>query len=173
MGRGLILLMVVMLGACAQTPKSPSPYGPAPNAPQADKILIEKSERRMTLYRRGKPWKMYQIALGRGGLEPKMQEGDQRTPEGHYYIENRNPRSIYHLSLRLNYPSPEDELRAMKAGVRPGSDIMIHGLPNGKGHVGRKHLKKDWTEGCVAVTNQEIEQIWHIVADGTPVEIRP
>lgn len=172
MGRWLILSMVVMLSGCAQAPL-PSPYGPAPGAPRADKILIEKSERRMTLYRYGKPWKTYRVALGRGGLAPKMQEGDQRTPEGLYYIEARNPQSIYHLSLRLNYPGPEDKMRALKMGVRPGSDIMIHGLPNGKGYVGRRHLKKDWTEGCIAVTNQEIEELWTIVADGTPVEIRP
>lgn len=173
MGRGLILLMVVILAGCAQAPKEPSPYGPAPDAPRADKILIEKSAHRMTLLRYGKPWRVYQVALGRGGLAPKVQEGDRLTPEGFYYIENRNPQSIYHLSLRLSYPNPEDKLRGMRLGVNPGSHIMIHGLPNGKGYVGRDHLMADWTEGCIAVTNQEIEEIWHIVADGTPVEIRP
>ncbi len=171
MGRGFLLLMVIFLAGCAAPP--PSPYGPAPHAPRADHILVEKSKRRMVLYRHGRPWKTYPVALGQGGLPRKEQEGDRRTPEGRYVIESRNPQSIYYRSLRISYPSDEDKRRALTMGVQPGSDIMIHGLPKGKGHYGRRHLKQDWTEGCIAVTNQEIDEIWSIVADGTPIEIRP
>lgn len=177
MMRGLASYTVLIIGAlllvgCAAGP-SIKPYGPAPGDLQAERIVIEKSARHLTLYRAGKPWRHYQIALGQGGLEPKVQEGDKRTPEGLYYIKNRNPQSIYHRSLRLNYPNEQDKLRAARLGVQPGHNIMIHGLPNGKGYYGTRHRRKDWTEGCIAVTNEEIEQIWNTVADGTPVEIRP
>lgn len=174
MGRGfylgaLIFLLPVFLGGCAAPLK---PYGPGPHDPQAEKIVIEKSARRLTLYRGGKPWRIYQVALGQGGLEPKEREGDRRTPEGVYFIKNRNPESIYYRALRISYPGPDDLVRARRGGYKPGSHIMIHGLPRGKEWVGERHRLKDWTEGCIAVTNREIEEIWNSVADGTPVEIR-
>ena len=175
--RGLTIKLAVVLGCavllagCGGAPRLKE-YGPAPTDPQANYIVIEKSKRQMTLYRNDKPWRSYQVALGQGGSAPKQQEGDKLTPEGLYYIKNRNPQSIYHKSLRVSYPNPEDTLRAKKMGVQPGGHIMIHGLPNGKGRVGVRHRNKDWTEGCIAVTNEEIEQIWNTVADGTPVEIR-
>lgn len=164
------LAVLVLLAGCA-APQGPSPYGPGPNDPRADSILIEKSKRRMTLYRHGLPWKSYRIALGQGGLEPKRQEGDNLTPEGLYYIENRNPQSIFYRSLRISYPNEEDMRRAMLAGVQPGSHIMIHGLSNETRRKGRNHIKRDWTHGCIAVTDREIEEVWNSVADGTPVEI--
>jgi murein L,D-transpeptidase YafK len=117
--------------------------------------------------------KTYRIALGAAPVGPKERQGDHKTPEGTYFISGRNANSQYHRSLRVSYPSAEDRARAAKRGVSPGGDIMIHGLPNGYGWVGRGHLSKDWTEGCIAVTDPEIEEIWSLVADGTPVEIRP
>jgi murein L,D-transpeptidase YafK len=115
----------------------------------------------------------YKVALGRGGLTPKEREGDGRTPEGHYIIDARNADSHYHRALHVSYPNAEDRQRAAKLGVAPGGAIMIHGLPNGEGMIGSAHRLYDWTLGCIAVTDPEIEEIWTLVPVGTPVEIRP
>jgi murein L,D-transpeptidase YafK len=146
---------------------------PIPEGIVADKILVEKSARRLTLFLGEERLKIYPMVLGWNPVGHKEKEGDGRTPEGFYTISGRNPQSKFHLSLRISYPSPEDVRRAAEAGVRPGGDIMIHGLPNGMGLLGRTMQGNDWTAGCVAVTNDEIEEIWRVVADGTPVEIRP
>lgn len=165
--------IVMMLGACAHQPPPLKPYGPLPADIQADHIVIEKAARKMTLYRHGYPWKHYKIALGQGGLAPKQQEGDGLTPEGLYYIKNRNPQSIFYRSLRISYPNETDTMRAKMMGVQPGGNIMIHGLHNDAVKRNRAKGKKDWTQGCIAVNDREIEDIWNSVADGTPVEIRP
>jgi murein L,D-transpeptidase YafK len=117
--------------------------------------------------------RVYDVALGEEPVGPKEREGDGRTPEGLYVIDGRNPQSRYHRSLRISYPGPEDAARAAKLGVSPGGDIMIHGLQNGLGWIGALHRTHDWTRGCIAVTNDEIEEIWDLVPDGTPIEIRP
>jgi murein L,D-transpeptidase YafK len=103
----------------------------------------------------------------------KQREGDGRTPEGRYAIDFKNPRSRFHLALRISYPDASDRDSARRRGVPPGGDIMIHGLPNGLGWLGKYHLWRDWTDGCIAVTNGQIEEIWASVDVGTPVEIRP
>lgn len=138
-----------------------------------DKVLIEKRKRRLTLISKGKAIKTYKIALGGNPVGPKEREGDNKTPEGTYTIESRNRHSEYHLSLRISYPNEKDRRRAKKRGVSPGGDIMIHGMKNGLAWVGGFHTKMDWTEGCVAVTNKEIEEISRLVPNGTPVEIKP
>lgn len=140
---------------------------------RADKILIEKSERRMTLLWKGTPVRMYSIALGGSPVGKKQCQGDQKTPEGTYSITGRNPQSSYHRSLRVSYPNAEDIANARRLRCRPGGDIMIHGLPNGRGWIGATHVAVDWTLGCIAVTNPEIEEIWDAVPNGTAVEIRP
>lgn len=137
------------------------------------KVLIEKSKRRLTLISNGEVIKTYKIALGKNQVGPKEKQGDYKTPEGIYTIESRNRRSGYHLSLRISYPNTTDKKRAEELGVSPGGDIMIHGLKNGLAWVGGFHSEIDWTEGCIAVTNQEIEEIARLVPDGTPVEIVP
>ena len=142
-------------------------------AQKADSVLILKKDHVLELLADGKVIKTYKVALGRGGLAPKEREGDARTPEGHYIIDARNAASHYHRALHVSYPNAEDRSRAAKLGVAPGGDIMIHGLPNGKGWVGAGHRLYDWTLGCIAVTDQEIEEIWDLVPVGTPVEIRP
>ena len=139
----------------------------------ADKVLVEKALRRMTLFQNGKPVKTYRIALGKNPVGPKVQEGDKRTPEGIYTINGRNPKSAFHLSLRVSYPGAADIAQAKSLGVSPGGDIMIHGLGNGFGWIGSNHTLSDWTLGCIAVTNAEIEDIWKAVPDGTVVEILP
>lgn len=142
-------------------------------APRVDSVLILKNAHQLELISAGKAIRSYKVALGQGGLAPKEREGDGRTPEGRYMIDRRNAASEYHLSLHISYPNDEDRRRAAKLGVPPGGDIMIHGLPNGKGWIGPAHRMYDWTLGCIAVTNQEIEEIWKLVPVGTPVEIRP
>jgi murein L,D-transpeptidase YafK len=123
--------------------------------------------------REGKLLKSYRVALGRNPIGPKQQEGDMKTPEGLYTIDYRNPTSDYHLSLHISYPSVEDVARAQARDVNAGFDIMIHGLPNGRGWIGAFHRRQDWTAGCIALTDAEIEELWRVTPDGTTVEIRP
>ena len=139
----------------------------------ADKVLIEKKERRLTLLSRGEVIKTYKIALGGNPVGPKERQGDNKTPEGTYIIDSRNNNSGYHLSLHISYPNEKDKQRAKELGVSPGGDIMIHGIKNGFSWVGASHAEVDWTEGCIAVTNQEMEEIYQFVPNGTIVEIRP
>jgi murein L,D-transpeptidase YafK len=143
-------------------------------APQkADSILILKKDHVMELLAGGKVIRTYKVALGQGGLAPKEREGDARTPEGHYTIDAKYKVSHYHKALHVSYPDAGDRKRAAKLGVSPGGAIMIHGLPNGKGWVGAGHRLYDWTLGCIAVTDEEIDEIFELVPVGTPVEIRP
>jgi L,D-peptidoglycan transpeptidase YkuD (ErfK/YbiS/YcfS/YnhG family) len=139
----------------------------------ADKILIEKKERRLTLFAKGKVLKTYPIALGGNPIGPKERQGDNKTPEGTYVIDARNKNSRYHLSLHISYPNEKDRKRARELGVSPGGDIMIHGIKNGLSWAGEKHAEVDWTQGCIAVTDAEIEEIERVVPNGTTVEIRP
>lgn len=140
---------------------------------RADKIIVFKSIRELQLLRGDKVLRTYKIALGGTPVGPKQRQGDHKTPEGIYTVAGRNAKSSYHRALRVSYPNEQDRARAAKLGVAPGGDIMIHGLPNGYGWIGRGHLAKDWTDGCIAVTDQEIEEIWRLVPDGTRIEIRP
>jgi len=140
---------------------------------QADRVVIVKSERTMTLLRLGKVLKTYKVALGHQPRGRKVQAGDNRTPEGEYTIDLRNAHSQFHLSLRISYPNPADRERAKKLGVDPGGAIMIHGLPAAYAWLGPAHRQTDWTLGCIAVTNPEIEEIWKMVPLGTRVEIKP
>lgn len=140
---------------------------------RADKILIEKKAHRLTIFASGKEIKRFKIAIGRGGLRKKLQAGDKMTPEGLYHIDNRNPNSGYHLALHISYPNTEDIAAASRAGVNPGGDIMIHGIKNGFGRLGYFHTLFDWTLGCVALRDSEIDELWEMVPDGTEVEIRP
>ncbi len=139
----------------------------------ADKILIEKKERRLTLISEGRVLKAYKIALGGNPNGPKERQGDNKTPEGTYIIDSRNKDSGYHLSLHISYPNEKDKRRAKKLGVSPGGDIMIHGIKNGFSWVSNSHAEVDWTKGCIAVTDEEIEEIGKLAPNGTIVEIRP
>jgi murein L,D-transpeptidase YafK len=138
-----------------------------------DRILVEKSERKLSILRGGKVLKTYRVALGRNPIGAKEEEGDNKTPEGIYTIDYRNPKSDYHLALHISYPSAEDTTRAAQRGVNAGFDIMIHGLPNGQGWMGAAHRQKDWTAGCIAVTDKEIDELYRVTPDGTTIEIRP
>jgi lipoprotein-anchoring transpeptidase ErfK/SrfK len=139
----------------------------------ADSIVVYKRERTLVLFNRGVPVRNYFIALGSKPVGDKERAGDQRTPEGVFYVNAHNPASKFHLALRISYPDDAHRARAAKLGVDPGGDIMIHGLPKDFSEAGKAHQQNDWTNGCVALSNQEIEEIWRAVPDGTPVQIKP
>ena len=147
-------------------------WNPLPAETTIDRILVEKSARKLSIFRDDKKLKSYRVALGRNPVGPKEQEGDMKTPEGLYTIDWRNPESDYHLSLHVSYPSDEDNARAAERGVNAGFDIMIHGITNGGGWIGAFHRWHDWTAGCIALTDEEIEELWRVTPDGTTVEIR-
>jgi len=151
---------------------TPAAAAPSP-ALTADSIVVEKSRHRLSLYHRGALVRTYLVALGQQPVGDKVRIGDMRTPEGLFRIEARNPDSRYHLALRISYPDAAHRDRARTLGVSPGGDIMIHGLPRQYAMVGAAHRDFDWTEGCIAVTNEEIEEIWSAVPVGTPIDIKP
>lgn len=140
---------------------------------RADRVLILKKEHKLMLLSGGAVIRTYSVAIGKGGLSPKQRKGDHKTPEGLYKIDRRKENSSFHRALHISYPNEADIERASKLGVEPGGDIMIHGIANGLGWIGSLHRLIDWTDGCVAVTDAEIDEVWSLVPDGTPVEIRP
>ena len=150
----------------------PSEVFVIPKGP-ADMILIEKKERQLTLFSKGKVLKTYKVALGGNPNGPKERQGDNKTPEGTYVIDSRNKNSRYHISLHISYPNEKDKRRAKELGVSPGGDIMIHGIKNGFSWAGDLHTEVDWTKGCIAVTDEEIEELDKLAPNGTIVEIRP
>jgi murein L,D-transpeptidase YafK len=147
----------------------------AANAPKGkiDLVVVEKAKRVMTLYVKKKPFKTYRIALGGNPVGHKEQEGDSRTPEGRYVIDAKNPKSSFHLSLHISYPDRRDRAAARRKGVSPGGAIMIHGTPEYMSSLRAAGIFSDWTAGCIAVTNAEIEEIYRIVPTGTPIVIKP
>ncbi len=152
-------------------------YGPAddalpPNA-RADRVVVIKSQRILLLMSRGKVLKSYQVALGGNPIGPKLQQGDHKTPEGTYILDHRNDKSRFYRSIHISYPDEKDRASAAKLGVSPGGDVFVHGLPNGFGWLGKSHLSMDWTDGCIAVTDEEMDEIWRAVPDGIPIEIKP
>ncbi|MGZ4840328.1 MAG: L,D-transpeptidase family protein [Candidatus Angelobacter sp.] len=160
--RGHLLIFLIVALRCVATTTA-----------QADKIVIVKSARTMTLLSGAKALKTYKVALGSVPVGPKHVEGDHKTPEGNYVIDAKNSHSQFHLSLHISYPSAADQQRAHSLRSRPGGAIMFHGLPKPFAYLGPLHRQTDWTDGCVAVTNSEIEEIWKLVPVGARVEIRP
>lgn len=178
----LVLLPLLLVAACA----APPPDVPSSQAPlereaariiperrfvQVDYLIVDKSERLMVAYAGGQPVKAWRaLQFGDAPQGHKRFEGDERTPEGRYVIEGRNPASAYHLSLKVSYPNAEDRAYAAAQGRSPGGNIFLHGQPNSL-PFGR--VPGDWTDGCIALSNAEIEALWEAVPDGTPIEIRP
>ncbi len=142
-------------------------------AQRVDRVIVLKQQRTLQLLSHGKILKTYKVALGGNPVGPKMQQGDHRTPEGMYVLDHRNVQSHYYKSIHISYPNAKDRAQAAKLHIASGGDIFLHGLPNGYRWIGTEHRLKDWTDGCVAVTDDEIDEIWKLVADGTPIEIRP
>ncbi len=155
------VVFVLVLSALASPP------------PTVDHVVVLKKQHKLLLLSGDQIVKTYSVALGSGGLAPKRREGDDKTPEGIYRIDSRNPASRFHLALHISYPDESDKEQARKRGVKPGGDIMIHGLGPEFEYLGEKQHLYDWTAGCIAVTDSEIEEIWRLVPDRTPVEIRP
>lgn len=160
---GLVFWLLCELGA-AQTAVPP---------PHADRVIVLKKERTLQLVSHGRVIKTYKVALGSDPIGAKTRQGDHKTPEGVYILDFRNAHSKFYKAIHISYPSARDRSAAREQGVSPGGDVFLHGLPNGYGYVGSAHRMKDWTDGCIAVTDAEIDEIWAAVADGTPIEIRP
>ncbi|NNF40601.1 MAG: L,D-transpeptidase family protein [Woeseiaceae bacterium] len=145
----------------------------AENFPVADKVVIEKAARKLHLMRGGEPFRSFDIALGIRPVGDKTKEGDFRTPEGLYYLDSRNQNSDYFLAIHVSYPNEEDRRQARQLGVDPGGSIMIHGQPNEPTRSEAYYRTQDWTNGCIAVSNSDMIDIWLMTSENTPIEIRP
>lgn len=165
----LSLWMLFAVG-CASKPE-PEPE----RSPYVDRVLVRKAERRLELHKDGEVYRTYRISLGDQPRGHKVQEGDERTPEGNYVLDWRNPNSAFHKSIHVSYPNDLDRTVARALGVSPGGMIMIHGLPNwlSSPRLAEEYRRQDWTNGCIAVGNEEMDEIWALVADGTPITLLP
>jgi murein L,D-transpeptidase YafK len=144
-----------------------------PKNARADSVVVRKGKRQLLLMHDNDTLKVYKIALGAYPVGPKLRKGDKKTPEGRYVIDWRNQRSRFYRSLHISYPNEQDKARADSLKVDPWGSIMIHGLMRGWGWLGKNHLVNDWTNGCIAVTNDEIKEIWRACPNKTPVIIYP
>jgi murein L,D-transpeptidase YafK len=144
-----------------------------PTVLRADHVVVVKKERTLELLGQGKVIKSYKVTLGGDPVGPKTKQGDHKTPEGMYVLDFRNAHSQFYKSIHIWYPNEHDRAFAQQKGVSPGGDVFLHGLPNGYGAIGAAHRLKDWTDGCIAVTDEEMDEIWKAVPDGTPIEIKP
>lgn len=174
-GRSRRLLLALVIGAllmavvgCASKPAPPS-------SPYVDRVLVKKGERILELHKDGALYRSYRISLGDQPRGHKFQEGDERTPEGNYILDWRNPNSAFYKSIHVSYPNALDRSVARSLGVSPGGMIMIHGLPNwlSSPRLAAEYRSQDWTNGCIAVGNEEMDEIWRLVRDGTPITILP
>lgn len=158
----MLLCLILILGA---------PLAQA--LPKADFVLVKKSERKLYLLQRGQPFREYRVALGKVPRGHKMKEGDKRTPEGRYMLDFKNENSDFYKSIRISYPNRVDSALARQFGYRPGGAIMIHG--QGEDTELSPYVRQafNWTDGCIAVTNEEMDEIWSAVDIGTPIEILP
>lgn len=154
---------------------SSAPRAPSLSAtvPIADEVVVRKSERQLYLLRHGEVLRSYRVALGLMPEGPKERSGDFRTPEGRYQLTRRNARSDYFLSIQVSYPNAEDLRRARRDHVNPGGSIMVHGLPNYQRHPPDYYAAADWTDGCIGMSNSDMVELWLMVQDNTPIEIRP
>lgn len=165
----LALTGLLGLTGCGSTPPATTSTGPV------DKVVVKKSERKIELQSRGKVVREYRVALGGSPSGHKYREGDQRTPVGDYVLNWRNPRSNFYKAIHISYPNEQDKLVSRQLGFNPGGMIMLHGLPNyiQSESMRRLYTNRDWTHGCIAVQNHEIDEIWNLVPDGTPIRILP
>ncbi len=169
LGGALVLGATGWLAGCSTTKDGTSKMS------TADEVVVDKSERKLRLLKGGKVMREYRVALGKNPVGPKLREGDQRTPEGEYVLDWRNHNSQYYKALHVSYPNDEDRSRAQEAGAKPGGMIMIHGKPNyvKSPAILAEYDQIDWTNGCIAVSNTEMDEIWRAVKDGTKIRIQP
>ena len=166
--RSLISVLMAFVVLCG--PLSPAL---ASDFPLADKILVEKGKRKLHLLLNGRTFRTYDIALGVAPVGDKEREGDQKTPEGVYRMDKRNPESDYFLSIHISYPNNQERAAAKNDGVNPGGQIMIHGQPNTPNYSAAYYRKEDWTNGCIAVSNSDMIDIWLMTPNNVPIEILP
>lgn len=164
----LLLLFVIGFTAYYFYPEPILPKGS-----KIDSIVVFKSKRQLLAYSKGNLLKTYKIALGRQPVGAKHFEGDRKTPEGIYFINDKNPNSGWHKNLGISYPNQKDIETAKAKGKSAGGNIKIHGLQNGKGYIGKLHRIQDWTLGCIAVTNEEVDELYCAVEKGCKIEIVP
>jgi murein L,D-transpeptidase YafK len=169
--RKLALLLLALAGALILPLQNLPLY--AQSQAKIDRIVIEKGQRTLELMDGPRLVKSYKVALGENPKGAKDRQGDHKTPEGLYSVDSKNPNSQFHKGLHISYPNPADREHAKKRGVSPGGDVEIHGLGANWDWVGAGHRITDWTDGCIALTNEEIGEIYPLVKVGTPVEIRP
>ncbi|MBK1720296.1 L,D-transpeptidase family protein [Thiocystis violacea] len=167
----LSLAGILGLAGCATSP----PPTTAKRIGPVDRVVVKKSQRQLELVSGGNVVRQYRVALGGSPVGHKYREGDQRTPEGSYQLNWRNPNSNYYKAIHVSYPSQKDRATSRQLGYNPGGMIMIHGLPNYIQSEGmrRQYANRDWTQGCIAVQNHEMDEIWRLVRDGTPIQIVP
>ena len=166
----VIFLLIVLVGASGYY------FYPEPKLPpnsKIDRLVVIKSKRVMHVYSGNRLIKTYHVALGGNPVGDKEVQGDKRTPEGKYSINAKNPNSGYYKNLGVSYPNASDRKEASMKGIDPGGDIKIHGLLNGIGFIGKFHRLIDWTAGCIAVTNEEMDELYNSVKIGTRIEIEP
>jgi murein L,D-transpeptidase YafK len=168
----LLLVAVALVGPALAAPAGDARL-PHLERPKADLVVVYKSKRQLQLRREGEILKTYRIALGSAPRGPKRKEGDGRTPEGVYTLDWRNSNSNFYRSIHVSYPHARDLDHAERWGVSPGGLIMLHGLPNGLRPSQVGHPWSDWTNGCIALTNEEMDEIWAKVDDGTTIIIYP
>ncbi|MGM8872032.1 L,D-transpeptidase family protein [Psychrobacter sp. 2Y5] len=167
----LILITLIGLSAIVFAKDSAKLSQPIPSDVTIDKVYVDKSERVLKLLSEDKVVKSYHIALGDSPAGHKRQEGDERTPTGNYKLDYKNENSSYYRSIHVSYPNSTDKAQAKKRGVSAGGDIMIHGQKNGLGHLATITQQRDWTDGCIAVTDDEMDEIMSIYKAGMPIEI--
>ncbi len=166
-------LLLALLLSGLPAPASAQPSANLAHRVKADRVLVVKSERRLYLLRDNKVWRSYRIALGRSPVGHKVFEGDGRTPEGLYVLDRKNAGSRFYRSIHISYPSSFDVSEARDYGGRPGGLVMLHGQPSNGPNGYHDYLRWDWTEGCIAVSNAEMDEIWTATEEGTPIEILP
>lgn len=167
---GSVVLISVVIGVAAWCMW---PLPALPSDAKADLVVVRKAAHRLELYRAGVLLKSYAVSLGRHPTGPKRRQGDGRTPEGEYRLDYREADSSFYRALHISYPGPADLAAARSEGIDPGGSVMLHGMKNGFGWLGRIHLAVDWTDGCVAVTDREMDEIWRAVPDGTKIVLTP
>lgn len=173
MKRSVIAIALVVLAVAVTLKWANHHKAPLPADVEADFVVVEKAKRQLLIYSHGQLLKRYRVSLGRVPVGAKEREGDKKTPEGRYVIDFRKADSAYFRALHISYPSAADTEKAQKMGVSPGDAIMIHGIRNGFGWIGRLHRLADWTAGCIAVTDREMAELWRAIPDGTPIELKP
>jgi murein L,D-transpeptidase YafK len=169
----MLLLAAATAGADVGTRAATVATTPSAQVPQADRIVVHKSERRLYLMRNGEVLRSYRVSLGLEPEGPKQRSGDFRTPEGRYQTMARNARSDYFLSIQVSYPNDDDKRRARHNGWDPGGSIMIHGMPNTLRHSPEYYARQDWTDGCIALSNSDMVELWLMTQDNVPIEILP